>query len=540
MKTKHILIIFATIITLVSCELDLVPRGQISSDNFWKTENDVQLALMGCYSQIGGSVYDAYEDGYADNNYCQYPWESNAPIISGGNINTDMDAGYDYVGIRRFNYFLDNISKVKMDENLKKQYIAEVKVLRAWYYFNLTNKFGAIPLFKTSITEAEEAAIVPTPEATVINFVVAEMKEAIPDLAESGIKSRINKASAQALLARFALTYSKWDEAANASSEVMKMGYKLFETEATAEDMAADDYSQFIDFGNAADKQKFYDGLKSYEQQFWDINKENSEVILNSEMIKDSYNYIALYMLPDNAGGGWSSITPTVELVNAYWTKEGNWFTPPTIQERATYYNNGTYNADFLKEFKNRDTRLYATILFPGAIWSPVLKDGKFTWAKGGSNISKTGYNYRKMVDPANDVWHKEQDYPLIRYAEVLLTYAEAKNEVSGPEQSVFDAINAVRKRVGMPNVATGVTKEQLREIIRNERRIELANEGFRWKDIRRWGLSKEIMKNNAYAIDGDLVQERKWEDKYNRLPYPQGAVDRNPNLKEAQAAKGY
>lgn len=542
MKIKYILIVFCSAFAMYSCELDRVPQGQISSENFWKTRNDVNLALMGCYAYIGGNVYDAYQDGYADNSYCQYPWESNATVVAAGNINTDMDDGYNFTGIRRFNYFLENIDKVQVvDEKLKEQYKSEVRVLRAWTYFNLANKFGAVPLFEKYITEVEEATIAPTSEDDIIKFVLKEISEAVPNLSTELVKSRISKGAALSIKARIELAYGKWEDAVNSSKQVMGMGYKLFEVGVNQEDYANDDYSKFITFKDDKDKEAFYKGLKSYEQQFWDVNKENSEVILNSEFIPDSYNYIAVYLLPDNAGGGWSSITPTVELVNSYWGRDGKTFTPPTKDARATAYNKGNYSLDYLNEFKNRDTRLYATILFPGAIWKTLLGTNDFTWPKTGSNISKTGYNYRKLVDPDKNIWKKEQDYPIIRYAEVLLTYAEAKNELSGPDNSVFDAIDELRSRVGMPKLDrnTNSTKEAMRETIRNERRIELAGEGLRWLDIRRWGISKDVMKT-IYAIDGDLAQERKWDEKYKRLPYPQAAVDLNTNLKDAQAAKGY
>lgn len=542
MKIKYILIVFCSAFAMYSCELDRVPQGQISSENFWKTRNDVNLALMGCYAYIGGNVYDAYQDGYADNSYCQYPWESNATVVAAGNINTDMDDGYNFTGIRRFNYFLENIDKVQVvDEKLKEQYKSEVRVLRAWTYFNLANKFGAVPLFEKYITEVEEATIAPTSEDDIIKFVLKEISEAVPNLSTELVKSRISKGAALSIKARIELAYGKWEDAVNSSKQVMGMGYKLFEVGVNQEDYANDDYSKFITFKDDKDKEAFYKGLKSYEQQFWDVNKENSEVILNSEFIPDSYNYIAVYLLPDNAGGGWSSITPTVELVNSYWGRDGKTFTPPTKDARATAYNKGNYSLDYLNEFKNRDTRLYATILFPGAIWKALLGTNDFTWPKTGSNISKTGYNYRKLVDPDKNIWKKEQDYPIIRYAEVLLTYAEAKNELSGPDNSVFDAIDELRSRVGMPKLDrnTNSTKEAMRETIRNERRIELAGEGLRWLDIRRWGISKDVMKT-IYAIDGDLAQERKWDEKYKRLPYPQAAVDLNTNLKDAQAAKGY
>ena len=168
-----------------------------------------------------------------------------------------------------------------------------------------------------------------------------------------------------------------------------------------------------------------------------------------------------------------------------------------------------------------------------------------FSWNKGGSNISKTGYNYRKMTDPSESAqsgqWKGPQNFPVIRYAEILLTYAEAKNEASGPDATIYDAIDLIRKRAGMPVIDRNVvnSKPALRALIRNERRIELAGEGFRWDDIRRWGISSEVM-NSIYSIDNSLAQERRWEPRFIRFPYPQTAIDRNPNLKEAQETKGY
>lgn len=168
-----------------------------------------------------------------------------------------------------------------------------------------------------------------------------------------------------------------------------------------------------------------------------------------------------------------------------------------------------------------------------------------FSWNKGGSNISKTGYNYRKMVDPSESAqsgqYKGPQNFPIIRYAEVLLTFAEAKNEVAGPSGEIYDAIDAIRLRAGMPavNRAEVSSKEALRSLIRNERRIELAGEGFRWDDIRRWGISQQVM-TSIYSIDNDLAQQRRYDPKFIRLPYPQTALDRNPNLMDAQEAKGY
>lgn len=542
MKFKYIIPI--TLSFLMSCSLDREPQDKLFSEGFWKSEKDVNLALMGCYSQLTGSVYDAYLDGYADNNYCQYPWESKATVASSGDINADHDFGYSFVALRRFNYFLNNIDKATVSDNLKKETKAEIRTLRAWYYFNMISKFGAVPLITNVITENEEGQIPPTSENEVKDFIIRELDESIVDLPQyPSVKSRLGKAAAYAYKARVHLFYGEFPQVVAATQNIMAMNYSLFADNSPLKpEDTADDYTSFVNFANPTEREKFYKGLRNYEKLFWEENKENDEVIFNSEFIEDSFNYIGLYLLPNNAGGGWSSVTPTQEMVDAYWKSDGTAFTPPTEAARKTAYNDGNFSStNYLDEFKNRDTRLYASIMFPGSIWKPVLDTNTFVWQNNGaaSNTSKTGYNWRKLVDPNNNVYRKINDHPLIRFAEILLMYAEAQNEVVGADANVYDALNKIRTRVGMPDVTPGLSQSDMREVIRNERRIELANEGFRWNDIRRWGISNQVMKtiNN---IKGDLVQKRIWDAKHNRLPYPVQAIDRNPKLKSAQQNKGY
>lgn len=548
---KYIIVSLALIGASCSDDfLDRAPLDQISSETFWKSEGDVELALNGCYAYVGASVYDAYIDAYADNSYAQYPWESNATIISAGSIDANMNDGYDYAGIRRFNYFLDNIDKAPVSEDVKRQYASEVRVLRAWTYYNLAKKFGPVPLITDFTIEAKDVAIAPTSEAEVMDFAISELDAVIANLpVENVYKSRVSKAAALALKSRIHLFNKQFAEAAAATEQVMGLGYELFKVNSLSDEDLADDYSAFVDFQSPEEEKEFYLGLASYQKLFWEANEGNTEVIMEAEYIPESaYEYssgINTLYLADNAGGGWSSITPTQSLVDAYWTIEGEDFAEPSRESRAAAYNGGDYSQAYLEEFKNRDTRLYASILFPGAKWNDLQEGFVFSWNKGGSNISKTGYNYRKMVDPSESAqsgqYKGPQNFPIIRYAEVLLTFAEAKNEVSGPSAQIYDAIDAIRQRAGMPVIdrASVNSKDELRSLIRNERRIELAGEGFRWDDIRRWGISQEVM-TSIYSIDNDLAQQRRYDPKYIRLPYPQTAVDRNPNLRDAQQAKGY
>ncbi|MCH5719252.1 RagB/SusD family nutrient uptake outer membrane protein [Niabella hibiscisoli] len=342
-----------------------------------------------------------------------------------------------------------------------------------------------------------------------------------------------------------------WADAAATAQLVMGAGYKLFRKATLDAGDVRDDYSTWITFSDQSAKDKFYKGLASYQQQFWIANESNDEVILASQNITEGTSYAPFgnglrLLFSNGVMGGWSSITPTQELVNAYWDKNGNAFTPPTAAVRAANFNKGgTPNAAYLDEFKNRDTRLYASILFPRATWDQYKAGFIFNWAGGGSSNSMTGYNFRKLFDikslESSLEFDAAEDFPIIRYAEVLLSYAEAKNEATGPDASIYTALNDIRDRCGMPAINTSAynTKEKLRELIHNERRIELAGEGQRYYDIRRWKIAPSVMKT-TYDISNAAVQERVWQDKFNLMPYPQTALDRNSNLKAVQQSKGY
>ena len=530
--------------------LEQFPNDIIAAETFFKTPNDALLALNGCYGYLNGSQNDIYLDAMTDDAYAQYPWESNATAVGAGNVTVNLDMGYGdrYNGIRRFNFFLSKIESVPMDATLKKRYIAEVRALRAFSYFNLSTIFGPVPLITNDIVDPLEAKVAPTPQTTVFDFVLAELKAAAPDLPTAYSNGggneygRMTKGAALALRARAALFYKKYDEAASDSRAVMDLGYKLFTKEPSAADLS-EDYSQLVDFQDNADKAKFYKGLVSYNQQFWSVNERNSEVILSSQYAENiNPTKVTTFLFPGTFNG-WSSVTPTQDLVNSYGNRNGDPVTTlPTTAQRAANYNGGNYNVQFLAEFKNRDTRLYASILFPG---NKIFINGAaatFVWGKGGNNNSKTGYNFRKLADP-NYIQEQNgnNDYQLIRYAEVLLTFAEAQNELTGPNPAIYAAIDQVRNRAGMPNVdqAKYGNKDNLRTLILNERHIELAAEGRRFLDIRRLKIASTVVKD-IRDITNDLSQVRKWEDKFYLFPYPLTATDRNPNLQKDQQAKGY
>lgn len=548
-KIKIILLSVTLSIVTGSCNLDRFPEDKISQGTFWETEKDATMALNGIYKYFSGAAYSSlYNDSYTDNSYAQYPWEGPALDASLGNILPSTDFGYDFTTIRKVNTFLENIDKIPMDKNLAKRYIAEARFIRAFNYFDLSQYFGALPLVQKS-GELDDASLTPISEAEIDNFVTGELSAIENDLpityTSGQDKGRITKGAVLAFKARVYLYTGKYKEAYEAAQSVMNSGaYSLFNTASVD---TSTDYDSFVTFTSAADKDNFYKGLSNYQALFWAKNEGSTESILEAQYVPDSKgahsNYMTLLLLP-NEESGWSSITPTIDLVNAYWKKDGTVFTPPSNAARASNYNNGNPNDAYLDEFKNRDTRLYASIMHPNGPWSYLKGFGTsrlFTWSKGANNTSKIGYNYKKMADynSLDENLNASNNFMLIRYAEVLLTYAEAKNEIYGPDASIYDALDKIRSRVGMPAISRTQTKETLRDIIRNERRIELANEGHRFYDIRRWKIAPNVMKT-VYNITNTQVAARVWNDKFYRFPYPQTAVDLNPKLKEAQAAKGY
>jgi hypothetical protein len=237
--------------------------------------------------------------------------------------------------------------------------------------------------------------------------------------------------------------------------------------------------------------------------------------------------------------GGWSEVVPVQSLVDAYECTDGK-----TISESPLY--------NPLMPFANRDPRLDMTIVVPGGVLNGVTIDitkPNSADGLGKNNASYSGYYYKKYIPATiNGGWdgNSTNDIIILRYAEVLLTYAEAKIELNQIDRSVYDAINLIRGRasVNMPDVTTGKTQAALREILRRERRVEFAIEEHRLFDIRRWEIADEVMPGNVYGIRNYwnpersdfgqhvLVENRQFNPARDYLwPIPQSEVDLNENL---------
>lgn len=522
-----------------SCEknfLERPPQNDVSETTFWTSPQEVYLAVNAIYADLPGDGV-MYEDAATDIAHGQYTWESKATAVAAGTVNTSLDAGWSYVDKRKANYFLENVDKATMDEKLKERYKAEVRFLRAFSYYTMMSNFGDIPLVTTVLEIKEEVLnIKRTPKAQVLDFILNELTEVAKVLPESYVggkfneKGRVTKGAALAFKSRVLLNEGQYELAAAVAREVMGMGYSLFNAGEESERDLKDDYSKFVDFKDATDEQKFRAALRSYEGIFHEVNEGNSEVILDRQYIVQSQaNYYNTFLM-DAATGGWSSIAPTQDLVDAYEVYQtGERVKSPTLEQRANYFKNDA--AKFVEEYKNRDPRFYATISFKDAPWNALTEVGgyKYDWRGSGNNVSKTGYGFRKFVDPAASRAELDNysNAVLIRYAEVLLNFAEAQNEAFGPSAEVYDAIDKIRKRAAMPVLDRSKlgSKDALREAIRHERMVELALEGRRYLDIRRWKIAPDVMKD-IYGVNGDIAQRRVWSDKLYLMPVPQKQID--------------
>ncbi|WP_321516245.1 RagB/SusD family nutrient uptake outer membrane protein [Marinifilum fragile] len=491
MKKNIIGLVCALLFVFAGCSEDFLersPSDQVSSTNFFTQEKDLVYAVNAVYASIG---FNSWETTYGystdllrienltDNALDHHSWNAGFRLADGTASAYDWYVEHRwrerYRGIQRANRIFEGADGVTdINAEKKARLLAEAKFLRAYFYFDLVYLFGDVPFITNSLTPDEAVESTRTAKQTILDAILADLTAAATDLPisySSDNLGRVTKGAALSLKARILLYQEKWGEAAAAAKEVM--------------DLAV------------------YTIYPSYQKMFTYEGINNSEVIFDlQEMHEKQWNF-TLQNYGPNSVGGWSSGCPLQSLVDTYECTDGN-----TIDVSPLFDPNNPY--------ANRDPRLTHSILYPGHDWrdgvfnsipgatypgKEIIAGDDLTDGTGGQwNKTATGYNWLKYISEDDvdngDYWNGAIHFILIRYAEVLLTYAEAKIENDDIDQSVYDAINEVRQRpdVNMPLITTGKSKEQLRTIVRRERRVELSFEGLRLMDIRRWKIAENVM----------------------------------------------
>lgn len=490
--------------------LDRIPKDELSDESFWQVEEDAVKYSTGIYRYLPQTenhtiMTDCYTDNAVPVHVGAEQGQLSAGTATASNPHFKQLWQDQYDGIRRCNIFLANIDKVDMNEGKKTVLIGEVEFLRAFMYATLVKYFGGVPILEHALALNEPIPARNT-EEEVYAFIVRETEKAAAKLplkrTETSEIGRATKGAALSLKAIMSLYFKKYDVAAQTAQEVMNLHV----------------YDLFDHYGNL------------FQPDF----ENNAEVIFDRQYVEKATSsklgsLIDQYFSPLMMSG-WEALSPTQDLIDAYPCTDGK-----PITESPRY--------DPAKPFENRDPRLKFSILWDGEELAGKTYDSE---KMGDGNSTRTGYTMRKYINPKNDGNNEYgwTNFIYIRYAEILLTYAEAKNELSGPDQSVYDAVNQVRQRpsVELPPLPAGLDKDRMRDAIRLERRLEFTFEGIRLFDTRRWRTTEEAVKKPVYGklVDGRhiFVEQRNfnperdylWAIPLTEIDLSKGSLVQNPN----------
>ncbi|MDR0667507.1 MAG: RagB/SusD family nutrient uptake outer membrane protein [Prevotellaceae bacterium] len=526
MKTNTILTLVLALcaFALPSCiDIDAPPYDRESDLTFWDDPQSALQTLNACYETLPGTEEVVYSDAATDNAYCKVQ-DFTRDIANGAYSPADhyVKSFWDarYLGIKRCNRLLANINRVPgLSGELRNRYTGEAKTIRAWHYFELYSRFGDVPFYTHVITMSEAATIGRMPKADVAAAILGDLDEVIrnndlPPSYPANEQGRITRWAAYALKARILLFDGRWNDLKTVTDTIMThSGCRLF------------------------------DG--GYAALFTVAHEGNPEIILDVQYLKGlRENRTQAQFLPPSLGG-YSQLSPLQELVDSYPMQNGK-----AIGERGSDY-------DAQQPFANRDPRLAATIAYDGNTY-PLI-DGSTAVVRTtpgaspdgygfSSNCSATGYYLKKYWD--NDYrasLSSGLNTILIRYADVLLMYAEACAETTGLTAGEWNrTIGLLRARAGFTSEGCAFpsdkTTDELIQIVRNERRCELAFEGVRLKDIYRWRIAETVLNGWCHGLytgetigtDNGFVrveQRRFLPAKHYLWPIPQTDRDINKNL---------
>lgn len=492
---KKILYAFLMVSTMLlsSCSnfLDRAPSDALSPSTFWSSESDAKLALTGCYHNLE-SIYGGYNmiywDCTTDNYFNNFSWEGYKTLADGNNTANDTGTSFfSFLDIRACNEYLENEANVKWSSTAtQNQYKAEVRVLRALFYFWKTECYGDFPFFTKVIDTPADGLVERTSVATIREFIVSELADCLQYLPDksSSTEGRINKQFAEGLLMRYYLYRSDYTNALKYANMIRESG------------------------------QVSIPAGVSYADCFKTANQYDSETIFDHSYIASTS--MDLYDPPflANGMGGWSSVVPTLDLMDAFECSDGK-----TISESALY--------DASEPFLNRDPRLRASILYSGQAFpgystcynsmpKQINGSDNSDYESIADNASKSGLQLAKYFQAANinanSISSTTLHFKVMRYAEVLLTIAECEIELNQNLDDAVACINKIRERADMPDVDQTIYNSQstLRTLVRRERRVELNGEGLRRADLVRWGTITDILsKFKIQHLDGDITSEK-------------------------------
>lgn len=546
-KTIHI--IFLAVISLfwVSCEDNFndIPQDYLDVNDLLTDTTYV----IGFVDDIYGSVPDGYNRLKGNSMIASSSDEAvecginseaeNMALGIWSAANTHDDAWNSmYEGIRKTNIFFEEIYPAIPDGLFKSVNTVnllrgQVWFFRALFHFELVKRYGGVPIVTEVLNAGEGADITRDDYDNCISFIVDQCDQAAGVLPVEWPNASVNfgrvtKGAALALKARVLLYAAsplfndpaktdhspvhgayhagKWQLAAQAANDVIALGY--------------------------------YNLFANYQNFFTTLNNNKEIIFLH---MAPQNNEVEKLNGPSGYTGGGGGSCPTLDLVESFRMADGTLFD----------WNNAAHAAN---PFVNREPRFYATVLYNGSTWmGDVIDTYEGGNDLGSSNSTKTGFYLKKFMSESarwfgGSTGNTYHCFPLFRYAEVLLNFAEAMNEANGPlpagsfQMNAVTALNMVRSRGGLPAVDAGISKEELRELIRDERKIELAFEEHRHLDLRRWKIAenmlnqpvrglKIIAENGGFSYQPTVVQARVFRSEMYLYPLPKTEINRSNSL---------
>jgi hypothetical protein len=605
MKRYKLNLIWIGIISLllmgvISCDveefLENEDKSNLNDQTQWASEINADIYINDVYSDIvnkwtRSEHLDYYTDDYNISHYytasnwrqgiCQVPATPTTGEWFGRHGPTEgMSWTGFYERVRKVNTFLQKVQEYS--DNFSTEWINkrtdEMRFLRAYWYSEMLMNYGGVPIIevpldRSSMSEDE----LNVPRATfgdTFDFIIGELGDIVNN-EYLEVKYENGNADAGRATLGAALAIKGWIELF-AASELFNSGtpyladpgnYVHFATPRTGlYAQAAATFKQFMDnWGDGAPYKLFDDLTNLWREQ----NDYHSEVIWDRQIVQDVSGMGGNY---ERRGGvayvlgqymTWGNYNPTQEVVDAFRMDNGK-----TIDDPTSGY-------DPQNPYVNRERRFYEWIVYDGAPykleWMPTT-DTIYTRIDkvnpsineidlpGKNDVGDSGYYQKKKMNtdraPADDA--SGINFIFYRYAEVLLGYAEAQNEAVGPDASVYEAINKVRERGEIPPLEQGLTKEEMREAIRNERRVELCFENKRYWDNKRWKIAEVVMDQprhnmvitNSSPDDNSGVWQynpqpetdwtAKFELKQYMNPIPQSVIDQNTQMDLADQNPGY
>ncbi|MFD2571290.1 RagB/SusD family nutrient uptake outer membrane protein [Spirosoma soli] len=487
-------------------ELTQVNPNVITQENYWKTENDVLSGLAATYKVLrtpfrgywgykGVQMVNGRGDDFFIRNDSKDMYQlttfSNTPTTS---VPADIFAGC-YTGIFRANQIIENTPNAQISDELKKQYVAEAKFLRALNYHLLVTNFGAVPII-TKVPQ-DRTAYFPqqSPEEQVWAQVVSDLQEAKANLPVSYPAQWVGRATKGAAIGYLAKSYVYQKKWAEAEAEFKLLAQPTGQAQAPFT----------------------YDLLANYEDNF----------------LKEKDNNVESLFEVQNQNVGGQDLSGTENAIETQGSTTAQAFAPTEVAGWFQAYPTNKMFTEFQKEKTmtgDVDPRMYASLIwdYPGATFyrKPY---SQFTVVFGKLSRIKKYQNFR---DVDEGVKVSEINEKTLRYADILLLYAETLI-MQGKTTEAYPLINRIRQRAKLADLPTGYTQDQLMAELRHQRMVEFFREGQRFYDLRRWGLLEQEIKNSDKEGREFFNLQR-----HAYFPIPQGELNTNPNITQNPAWK--